>query len=272
MAFTYYNEIDPFAVRWLKKLIEAEVLPDGFIDSRPIQEVRAADLKPFTQCHFFAGIGGWPYALQLADVPVDMPIWTGSCPCQPFSSAGNKKGFIDNRHLWPYWENLIGQCKPSIIFGEQVTSKLGRAWLSAVQADLEKMDYVTAAADLCAAGVGAPHSRQRLYFVGMGDTIGARLSIRKGVGKNHAENRIASARKTAVAAGSMGLRTETGRLWNGVYAPCTDGKYRLVNPGIRMLANGLPGRVGRIRGFGNAIVPQVAAVFVTSAFEALNDA
>jgi DNA (cytosine-5)-methyltransferase 1 len=64
-------------------------------------------LRGFTQCHFFAGIGVWSYALRLAGWPDDRPVWTGSCPCQPFSAAGKGAGFADERHLWPAWHHLI---------------------------------------------------------------------------------------------------------------------------------------------------------------------
>ena len=92
-------------------------------------------------------------------------MWTGSCPCQPFSVAGKGKGTDDERHLWPALFRLIRECRPSIVFGEQVTSKAGREWFAGVRADLEGVGYGAAAADLCAAGVGAPHIRQRLYWV-----------------------------------------------------------------------------------------------------------
>src|SRR5262249_53759847 len=123
------------------------------------------DLDGYTQAHFFAGIGGWSLALRRAGVPDDFPIWTGSCPCQPFSSAGARGGTSDPRHLWPAWFALIEKCRPPIILGEQVASEDGLGWLDTVYADLERCDYTVGSADLCAAGVGAPHLRQRLYFV-----------------------------------------------------------------------------------------------------------
>jgi len=84
----YYNEIDPFAAEWLRQLIKDGLIADGEVDERSIEDVTPNELAGFTQCHFFAGIGGWSYALRLAGWPDDQPVWTGSCPCQPFSTAG----------------------------------------------------------------------------------------------------------------------------------------------------------------------------------------
>ena len=128
----YYNEIDPFCVEWLRNLIKEGHLPDGIVDDRSIEDVTPADLEGFDQCHFFAGIGLWPLSLQRAGVPSTRRLWTGSCPCQPFSAAGEGKGFADERHLWPAWSHLIGQCHPELIFGEQVASKDGLGWFDLV--------------------------------------------------------------------------------------------------------------------------------------------
>ena len=165
MIINYYNENDPFAAQWLRNLIAGGHIPAGDVDDRDIQEVTPDDLKGYTQCHFFAGIGGWPYALKLAGWPDDRPVWTGSCPCQPLSSAGQRKGHADQRHLWPAFQSLIAQSSPTVVFGEQVESKDGREWFAAVRADLEATGYACGCADLCAASAGAPHIRQRLFWV-----------------------------------------------------------------------------------------------------------
>ncbi len=161
----YYNENDPFAAAWLCELIKEKLIADGDVDTRSICDVAPGDLAGFTQHHFFAGIGGWSYALRLAGWPDDRPAWTGSCPCQPFSAAGKRQGVADKRHLWPDMCRLVAECQPATVFGEQVASKDGRAWLSRVRADLEALGYAVGAADICAAGVGAPHIRQRLYWM-----------------------------------------------------------------------------------------------------------
>jgi DNA (cytosine-5)-methyltransferase 1 len=161
----YYNDNDPFAAEWLRNLIDAGHIAPGHVDCRSIADVRPGDLAGFTQCHFFAGIGVWSYALRLAGWPDDRPAWTGSCPCQPFSGAGKRKGFKDERHLWPVWFDLIRERGPAIIIGEQVASRDALHWLDHVQTDMENAHYAFAAADLPVAGVGGPHWRQRLWWV-----------------------------------------------------------------------------------------------------------
>lgn len=161
----YYNEIDPYAAAWLRNLIKNGHIADGVVDERSISDVKPEELFQFTQCHFFAGIGVWSYALRSAGWEDSRPVWTGSCPCQPFSGAGTRKGMADERHLWPHWFHLIEECRPPTVFGEQVASKDGLGWIDLVQADMEGSDYAIGAFDLCSAGFGAPHIRQRLWFV-----------------------------------------------------------------------------------------------------------
>ena len=131
----YYNENDPKAVAWLRELIRQGHIADGDVDDRSIEDVCPTDLGRYTQCHFFAGIGVWSYALRQARWPDDRPVWTGSCPCQPFSAAGAGKAADDERHLWPAWFPLIRELRPAIVFGEQVEAAIGWGWLDAVFAE-----------------------------------------------------------------------------------------------------------------------------------------
>ena len=239
----YYNEFDGRAADWLENLIRDGLIPAGVVDRRSISDVLPVDLFEFDQCHFFAGIGGWAHALKLAGVPSDRKLWTGSCPCQPFSSAGKGAGFADERHLWPDFHWLIDQCRPPVVFGEQVASSDGLQWLDLVSADVEASGYAFGAADMCAAGVGAPHIRQRLYWVA--DSNHARL---EGRGMRGSE------------------RPSECPAWSGgVVVRGRDGRLRPIEPGTFPLAHGLPARVGRLRGYGNAIVPQVGAEFIKAA-------
>lgn len=350
----YYNENDERAAAWLRALIVEGVLPDGEVDTRSIVDVRPADLAGFRQCHFFAGIGGWAYALQLAGWPADRDVWTGSCPCQPWSVAGKSAGADDPRHLWPTWERLIRERRPATIFGEQVASQDGLYWLDLVYADLEARDYAIGAVDLPAACVGAPHGRARLWFVAhnhgegceriaparlhadgtprhdvdrcgavgdVDDTDSVRRRARRcDVKGTQSQTQPSRSDRTVVmgeptVAGPQGRATEgparpgrerataerageAGRVadtdsgntidghlqrhdrhglgaadarsgfWSAVdWIPCIDGRARPVEPGTFPLAHGLPARVGRLRGYGNAIVPQVAAEVIAAYLE-----
>jgi DNA (cytosine-5)-methyltransferase 1 len=240
----YYNEIDPYAAQWLRNLIAAGHIADGDVDTRSIADVMPSDLAGYSQCHFFAGIGGWSLALRLAGWPDDRPVWTGSCPCQPFSAAGRGKAAGDERHLWPQWFSLIRERCPATVFGEQVEAAIGWGWLDAVFADLEAESYACGATVLPACSVGAPHIRQRVWFVGKSDRTGS------------------SARSEAASRNGHGHPAVAADWDNLVWLPCSDGKARPTQPGIFPLAHGIPGRVGRLRAYGNAIVPQVAAEFV----------
>jgi DNA (cytosine-5)-methyltransferase 1 len=161
----YYNEIDPYAAEWLRNLIKAGHIAPGFVDERSIEDVTPSELMEYTQCHFFAGIGVWSHALRSAGWPDSRPVWTGSCPCQPFSSAGKGDGFADERHLWPAFNHLIAECRPSIILGEQVAAKAVEPWIDLVHADLEALGYTFGATPFPSAGIGAPHIRDRMYWV-----------------------------------------------------------------------------------------------------------
>jgi len=374
---TYYNEFDGYAGQWLRNLCAAGHLPVGVIDERDIREVQPSDL-PDGHAHFFAGIGGWPLALRLAGWPDDLPVWTGSCPCQPFSIAGRGKGAADKRHLWPEWLRLIRECRPLVVVGEQVASPAGRAWLAAVRDDLEALGYAVGGADLCAAGVGAPHIRQRLYWVavrhGAGLEVLREQQARKkqptaergfatgGVG--HPDGiRFAQCEHTGDVESPAGEQSEHGRqvvsegpvspgsvgglvqsdgagpqpgrggretaghgsaaepasptdgagdpsgagggvdaravscaqdlgsgtrvqAWRvpdefippgatgGTWADadwwlCRDGKIRPAQRRTFPLAAGVPGRVGKLRAYGNAIVPELAATFVRAVMDCL---
>lgn len=281
----YYNENEPFTVAWLKELQKNACIEEGEIDGRSIKEVQGKDITD-KRAHFFAGIAGWDYALSLANWPKERPVWTGSCPCQPFSSSGKQKGFADKRHLWPEWLRLIKECHPSTIFGEQVASKLGREWLSRVFTDLETLGYAVAGADLCAAGVGAPHLRQRLFWVAYAKSDNRRLPICSGgpqqegiepergseIGRvgdpQYSKNTRLKLVGISLESQQEADRCNASNPWAKYeIIRCADGKARRIEPGIYPLAYGVPKRMGQFRGYGNAIVPQVAAAFIKAFME-----
>jgi DNA (cytosine-5)-methyltransferase 1 len=373
----WYNENGPYAAAWLRNLIVAGHIAPGDVDERSIVDVRSDDLAGYVQCHFFAGIGGWSHALRLAGWPDDRPVWTGSCPCQPFSTAGKQKGFADERHLWPEFRRLIAERLPSVVFGEQVASAID--WLRLVRSDLEALGYAVGAMPIEAASAGADHLRDRFWFVAdrKGEQVGtagqsrqrgdvgddpderrgegrpehgvrswrdastctsraipdgrdlakSRLANQRGHDGGPRSEAVASCGETRAANGdaSDGPRPSSGgdmanpesttaRTGNDLFArqpdawsgrnmgdaacgerrerecgsggerPLTargpsadyhwvagaDGKARRVKPGIRLLAHDVPARVAKLRAFGNAIVPQVAAEFIVAYLDGLN--
>jgi DNA (cytosine-5)-methyltransferase 1 len=322
-----YNEIDAYACAWLSNLMDAGQITPGKVDDRPIQELTPDDVRDYERVHFFAGIAGWDIALNLAGWPDDGSVcWTGSCPCQPFSAAGAGKAADDERHLWPAWASLIAECRPGTVFGEQVEAAIGWGWLDLVFADLEAEGYACGSAVLPACGVGAPHIRNRLWFVaddhrrgraiepparlhdrgqpghdadrrgedgGLGDAerYGARRDARTGSqaeGKTQLRPECNGARSpSADGDNGVALAEHGGRegrdaerrragstlpssgasFWSSVlWLPCADGKARPVEPGVEPLAHGVQRRPSKLRAYGNAIVPQVAAEFI-SAFQ-----
>ena len=378
----FYNDNDPYVCQWVRNLIGAGLIPPGDVDERSIEDVLPEDLVGSEQAHLFAGICGWPEAFRLAGWPADRPVWSVSCPCPPFSVAGKQKkcpscqstdlvwcprrtGYAicsncenawlaDARHLWPEAWRLIAHLRPGTIFGEQVASVDGIWWLAAVQASLEILGYAFVGMDLPAASVGAPHIRQRLFWVAYseraergkinrprrtegrdvvspgekgavrtgasgqdgGDSEAERVQRGREHGQRQKDSRVSerldyttSARRSGQpkptenletryqarlqeserrgGADGMGQSANFGwqeghldpggsfeggtkerseqRPWSDcILVPCTDGKWRIVpaEPAFSPLAPGVPGRVGRLRGYGNSIVPQVAAKFI----------
>lgn len=214
----YYNEIDPYAAEWLRNLIAAGHIAPGDVDTRDIRDVRPSDLRGYTQCHFFAGVGVWSYSLRRAGWSDDRPVWTGSCPCQPFSPAGAGLGFSDERHLWPHWHWLISECRPAIILGEQVASKDADPWIDLVHDDLEALGYAVGAVPFPSAGVGAPHIRDRLYWVAHANTAGQRASP----AQRRKAHRSTESAGIASASGGLGWLADTERSNCGCEASAAD--------------------------------------------------
>jgi DNA (cytosine-5)-methyltransferase 1 len=165
----YYSENDKFAAAWLRNLISKGLIPDGHVDDRSIVDVQPGDLRGYRHVHMFAGIGGWALAARLAGWPDDRGLWTGSCPCQPFSVAGKGGGTDDARHLWPDFFRLIRACRPACVMGEQVARKAGFGWFDGVRSDLESINYASRAIDIPACAVDAPHIRSRLWWCAVAD-------------------------------------------------------------------------------------------------------
>ena len=305
---SFYNEIDPYAAAWLRNLIKAGLIPDGEVSTQSIVDLRPSDLSGFDQCHFFAGIGGWSQALHLAGWAPDRHIWTGSCPCQPFSVAGKGAGIDDARHLWPHFHRLIAACRPPVVLGEQVAGKAGYGWFDGVRADLEGTGYSSRAVDIPALAVGAPHIRQRLYWgaVNVADTdkggrgrwawdgagerngqaperdeghrqlAGCRedhhdVADAEGLGPQKRERKDRQPDARGRSQGGLDPLRDRSFWSDAIWVEGSDRKARRSKPGLPLLAHGLSNRVGRLRAYGNAIVPPLAAEVVKALMETLDD-
>lgn len=241
----YYNEIDPYAAQWLRNLIEAGHIAPGVVDERSIEDVRPSDLAGFTQCHFFAGIGVWSLSLRRAGWPDHRPVWTGSCPCQPFSKAGKELGFADERHLWPAWHHLIAQCQPPEVFGEQVPDAVTKGWLDLAFDDLEATGYAAGTIIFSADVFGAAIKRKRIYF--------AAKHIGKGVEGSQPGRNPCSPR-------SGGWRGKEDLLAIAE-SPFVPGD-RWPQPLLRTVADGASSSMGPLHAYGNAIHAEAASQFI----------
>jgi len=251
----YYNEFDKYAAQWLRNLIAENLIPPGDVDERSITEVKPSDLEKYTQCHFFAGIGGWPYALRLAGWPDDRPVWTGSCPCQPYSVAsvghGGAKGQGDERDHWPDMFRLIKERKPPVVYGEQVPDAIGWGWWDRAALDLEDETYACAAAVLRADAIGADHQRKRLYWVADAGRKGW-AGHKQGAG---------------LPVATQAPFTEHGDGFTRIRR-ALDGDYADLLPG-----DGISVAVERCatKGYGNAIIPEVGARFIRVHNDVMNE-
>ncbi|HBV9965846.1 TPA: DNA cytosine methyltransferase [Klebsiella pneumoniae] len=256
-AAAYYNEIDPFAAQWLRNLIAAGHISPGEVDERSIEDVTPDDLRGFTQCHFFAGIGVWSHSLRLAGWPDNKPVWTGSCPCQPFSTAGKGDGFADERHLWPTFNHLISECRPQHVFGEQVAAGSANAWFDLVQADLEGLGYAFGLVPFTSAGIGAPHIRERAYWVANADSV---ISDRGGNVRASGRDEYSNGGDDVRLADAGGEYKGSARNKAGAGESCRAGKDGgLGNANIARLEglSGNDGAAGRERATGPAAAPGV---------------
>jgi DNA (cytosine-5)-methyltransferase 1 len=267
----YYNELAPFPLAWLRELGAVGAIPDGVFDGRSIEDVLATDLLGHRHCHFFAGIGVWSFALEQAGWPRNnLTVWSASLPCQPFSSAGRKKGFEDPRHLWPVLFRLVQRCLPSIIVGEQTSSPDGLAWVDVVSAQLEGEGYAFGAVDLSAAGFGSPQKRQRLYW------WAARMADAAHIKRELQRNGRRESRRWEEPVGNgrtSGAPRPTAGFWGDVvWLDCADGSRRPTKPGLCTVADRSPAGVEQLRGFGNALNAETAIGFAAALRETLSGA
>ena len=237
----YYNDIDPHCCEWLRRLMWVGAIPEGVVDNRSITDVEPDYVRRFRQCHFFAGLGGWALAARMSGWSDDRPLWTGSLPCQPWSSAGLQRGASDERDLWLYQAILIAECKPPTFLGEQVANAISKGWLDRAYDDLEAIGYACGAGVIPASSVGTSHHRKRIWLVA--DAKWNEQSRKESCGR---------------PAGRVG-RIEQPLAW--------DGDWESAFARLRALDDGLPRCVAGTDAARNAIVPQVAAQVMSAYLE-----
>tara|TARA_R100000808_G_scaffold1286_1_gene6028 strand:- start:140 stop:880 length:741 start_codon:yes stop_codon:yes gene_type:complete len=170
-------------------------------------------------------------------------LCTFGYPCQPFSHSGIRRGNKDDRHLWPEAFRIVQECRPDWVLGENVTGHISMG-IDEVLSDLEGEGYSCRAFHIGAVAVNAPHRRMRIFIVGN--------SNRKSLDSLHDEGSSKGSKETSseesIHAGNSGF-TDSGRI---IDASC------LSKSGVGRVAHGVPSRVDRLRGLGNAVVPRLA--------------
>lgn len=142
-------------------------------------------------------------------------ILSGGFPCQPFSSAGNRLGKEDERHLWPQMLRAIKEIAPSWIVGENVYGLIN--WSNGlvfheIQADLEAQGYEVFPFLCPAVSVNAPHVRNRIFFIAHSRKFRLELSKTSGImGERQAE---VCGERSEFALQS----TSTSKTWNSAYS------------------------------------------------------
>ena len=173
-------------------------------------------------------------------------ILTAGYPCQPFSLAGERRGSEDDRHIWPYILSIVQRKRPSWCVFENVYGHVSMG-LDEVLSNLEGQGYATRPFIVPACATDAPHRRDRVWIIGrnVAHTNSQRLQGSQRLREN--EEEVGERRESAN--GSASQRSNDGRGQANLWLP---------EPPVGRVANGIPRRVDRLRGLGNAIVPQIA--------------
>ena len=167
-------------------------------------------------------------------------IVCGGYPCQPFSTAGKRNGTDDPRHLWPWVRDAISALQPKYAIMENVRGHLSMGGLQVI-GELADIGYDAEWRLVSAAGVGAPHRRERIIIVAYPTQLHSDDS------NNH--TRVGMESETQSKLGDSGWSKNVARI---------NGDQWSVEPDVGRVADGIPDRVDRLRGLGNAVVPQVA--------------
>ena len=167
-------------------------------------------------------------------------IICGGYPCQPFSLAGQRKGTNDPRHLWPWVRTAISELRPRFAILENVRGHLTMGGLQVI-GELAEIGYDAEWRVVSAAGLGAPHRRERLIIVAYPNMF-----------------QLGDINKRGILQGTHVARRKVFVTNNASVSDCRANSNWLSEPNVDRVANGIPNRVDRLRGLGNAVVPQVA--------------
>ncbi len=207
--------------------------------------------------------------LNGADIgPID--IICGGYPCQPFSLAGKRAGQQDDRHLWPEMLRIIQETNPRWFIGENVTGHISMG-LDQVLFDLESEGYETQTFIIPACAVDAPHRRDRVWITAHADAINSRQRSDqqpKGPQPGRIRQRRVDTIKNIMANAIMPRSQERKTIAGGKKQTQSTDKRQTIErnhrwpaePGVRRVAHGIPNRVDRIKGLGNAVVPQIPEI------------
>ena len=197
-------------------------------------------------------------------------VITGGYPCQPFSVAGKQRGEKDDRHLWPSMLEIIAQVRPAWVICENVTGHIALG-LDKVLLDLETEGYSSRTFIVPACSVNAPHRRDRLWIVAHSNDT--RQPASEGGRENNRDKERNDIRGSGEDVAHSNAERWEGRLSGGQnekrehllgHSRCGSATHRqqrkdpwAVEPKMGRLADGIPGRVARLKALGNAVVPQI---------------
>jgi len=202
----------------------------------------------------------WPRVPKWGDIktidPAELPaadLVCGGYPCQPFSSAGKRRGAGDDRHIWPYISAILRHVNPAWALFENVAGHLTLG-LDDVLSDLEGLGYAAQALIIPACAVDAPHRRDRVWII-------AHAKMCSGNGGSIAESSKNKGKRQGATGGrdcaETAANTDNQRQLQPQGGIERQRRWRKIEPGMAGMVHGLPPQVDRIKALGNAVVPQV---------------
>ena len=191
--------------------------------------------------------------------PVD--VMCGGYPCQPFSTAGKRRGTDDPRHLWPWVRDAISALRPRYAILENVRGHLSLGGTTVI-GELAEIGYDAEWRVVSAAGVGAPHRRDRIIIIAYPNGGRSQVSAQR----QQPSEQLPSRNGTERQIGNVAYADNCGHVYTEVSQQpnirrrCQEsGRQQWqIEPDVGRVADGVPHRVDRLRGLGNAVVPQVA--------------